>query len=140
MLHDEPMGEGSDLRVRTGRRVLATVLVVAGGAVCAITLVSLTMIGNPSANWNTVAFVSVFAAPVGIILAAIAAASGAAVRNHASTQSRHTAVQQGVLTVATISFLGTLLASFLVVVPWLLVVLAAVAFAGLAAVLAASVL
>lgn len=113
---------------------------VVGGAGCAIAMVSLTLFDNPSTSWNTVAFVSVFAVPLGVVVAVMTAAAGAGVRNRVELQRGAHPVRQGVGTVAAMAFVASMLSGLLIAVDWRLIVLAAVVFAGVAAALATLVL
>jgi hypothetical protein len=103
-------------------------------------MVSLILFDNPSTSWNTVAFLSVFAVPLGVVVAVIAAAAGVGVRNRVELQRGAHPVRRGVWTVAVIAFAASLLLSLLIAVDWRLIVLAAFVFAGVAAALATLVL
>ena len=101
---------------RWRRKAVGAVVTVVGGAGCAIAMVSLTLFDNSSTSWNTVAFVSVFAVPLGVVVAVIAAAAGVGVRNRVELQRDAHPVRQGAGTVAAIAFVASMLSGLLIAV------------------------
>ncbi|WP_144765897.1 hypothetical protein [Curtobacterium sp. 9128] len=114
---------------------------VLGGAMLAVATVALGKLSDASVGWDSVAFVSVYAVPVGVVAAVVIAAIAVAVRNHGERNGAAHPVRRAASTAGLLALVATVLGGlFLTVADWMVVVVAAFAFAGVVAALAALVL